>query len=49
MCNKPNAQQQQQQLRSIALIVQHFVAWVRQDFGQSNLARKTLVDSHFLI
>lgn len=33
----------------ITLIVQQVLVWVRQHFGQNNLARKTLVDSHFLI
>lgn len=33
----------------ITLLVQQAVVWVRQHFGQNNLARKTLVDSHFLI
>jgi hypothetical protein len=33
----------------ITLIVQQVVVWVRQHWGENNLARKTLVDRHFLI
>lgn len=33
----------------ITLLVVQLLGWVRQHWGANNLARKTLVDQHFLI